>query len=366
MKIKNLELAGFRNIKELKLCFNDDVNIIYGDNAQGKTNLIESLWLLTGAKSFRGAHDADFINFDMSYARVKAVFFKDGREQTAQLSFGEKKAAELNGISLPSVTGFAGVFCAVVFSPSHLGLIQEGPAARRRFADTCICQLSPKFIALLSDYNRTLMQRNSLLKDISYSADLLETLDIWDDRLAALAALIIKNRGSYLKRLGTHASEIYKGISCGKEALVMRYVPCYGAKEPLRDGEDCRTQLLTALKNARGDDLRTGVTSVGPHRDDIIFEIENTNAKSFASQGQQRSTVLALKLAESRLLKEILHDEPVILLDDVMSELDKKRQSYLLNNLSSNQVFITCCDKTGISFMQKGKLFHMENGRIEE
>ena len=365
MKIKELALDNFRNIKKIDLCFNEKVNIIYGDNAQGKTNLIEAMWLLTGAKSFRGAKDAELVRFKREYARIFARFFKDGREQTAQITFAEKKVAELNEIAMTSVTGFSGVFSAVVFSPSHLGLIQDGPSARRRFADTCICQLSPKYSTLISDYNRTLLQRNSLLKDINYSAVLLETLDIWDERLAALSALIIKNRGGYLDRLAQHATEIYSGISSNKENLKMNYLPAVEIKD-IQDGEECRNAVLNALRQARAEDIRTGSTSVGPHRDDISFTIGEANAKSFASQGQQRSIVLALKLAESRLLREILHDEPVILLDDVMSELDKSRQSYLLNHLSENQVFITCCDKNDFSFMKSGKMFLISNGNLQK
>lgn len=365
MKIKELELSNFRNISEMKLYFDEDVNIIYGDNAQGKTNLIEALWLLTGAKSFRRAKDADFISFDSEYAKITAVFFKDGREQTAQLCFGEKKAALLNDIPLPSVTGFAGIFCAVVFSPSHLGLIQDGPEARRRFADNCICQLSTKYGVLLNDYNRTLLQRNSLLKDISYSSTLLDTLDIWDERLAALAALIIKNRGTYLKKLAAFAGEIYSGISANKETLFMKYTPSAGG-EDTENSDEIKKNILEALQQARAEDIRAGATSAGPHRDDIIFEINGANARGFASQGQQRSIVLALKLAESRLLREILRDEPVIILDDVMSELDKNRQSYLLQNLRGNQIFITCCDKSGIDFAREGRLIHIENGSLME
>lgn len=365
MKINALTLANFRNIASAELHPADAVTVICGDNAQGKTNVIEAIWLLTGAKSFRGAKDAEFLRFGADFARISALFWKEEREQSAQLTFAAKKQTLLNEIALPSVTGLAGIFCAVVFSPSHLGLIQDGPGARRRFADTCICQLSPKFIALLSDYNRTLLQRNSLLKDIAYSADLLDTLDIWDEKLAALAGLIVKNRRQYLARLAEHAREIYGGIASGKEALAMRYLPSGGLLEDVPP-EQCRQYYLGALRQARAEDMRAGATSVGPHRDDIEFEIDGTSVRSFGSQGQQRSAVLALKLAESRLVKELLHDEPVVLLDDVMSELDKNRQDYLLNHLSDNQVFITCCDKSAFDGLKRGKTVRMSGGILEE
>jgi len=364
VKINALNLTNFRNIASLELQPAEHVNIIYGDNAQGKTNLIEALWLLTGAKSFRGAKDAELLQFGSGFAKVSASFFKEGRDQTAEILFTAKKQAQLNEIALPSVTGLAGIFCAVVFSPSHLSLIQDGPSARRRFADTCICQISPKFIALMSDYNRTLLQRNSLLKDISYSSYLLDTLDVWDDRLACLSALIVKNRKQYIQRLAVHAGEIYSGISSKKETLQMRYLAAGGLTDDVPDGQ-YKEWFLQALGQARAEDLKTGCTSVGPHRDDIDFEINGMNVRSFGSQGQQRSSVLALKLAESRLIRELLHDEPVILLDDVMSELDKSRQDYLLNHLSENQVFITCCDKGYFDALQNGKAFHMVKGRLQ-
>lgn len=364
MKIDALKLTNFRNIASLELQPVERVNIIYGNNAQGKTNLIEALWLLTGAKSFRGAKDAELLLFGSDYAKIEADFYKEGRVQTAQILFAAKKQAQLNEINLSSVTGLAGIFCAVVFSPSHLGLIQDGPSARRRFADTCICQISPKFIALMSDYNRTLLQRNSLLKDISYSAYLLDTLDVWDDRLAALSALIVKNRKQYLQRLAVHAGEIYSGISSEKETLHMRYAASAGLTDDI-PAEQYKQWFLQALAKARAEDIKTGCTSVGPHRDDIDFEINGVDVRSFGSQGQQRSSVLALKLAESRLISELLHDEPIILLDDVMSELDKNRQDYLLNHLSGNQVFITCCDKACFDNLQNGKAFHMVNGGLQ-
>lgn len=364
MRIDRLRLRDFRNIAELELQPGGHVNIIHGDNAQGKTNLIEAVWLLTGAKSFRGGRDADLVRFGAACASVEAAFFRDGREQTADLAFGAgvKKRARLNEIPLPSGAGLAGVFCAVVFSPAHLSLAQDGPSERRRFADGCICQLSPRYIALLSDYSRTLLQRNTLLKDIAYAPSLLDTLDVWDERLAELGALICRNRAEYVARLAALAGEIYAGISAGRERFGARYVPG-GAPEGLARGE-YRAWLLEALRMARADDLRAGATSVGPHRDDIELSVDGLSLRGFGSQGQQRSAVLALKLAESRLAEQMLGERPVILLDDVMSELDGGRRDYLLNHLDGSQVFITCCDRQSFDSLQGGREFELKAGAL--
>lgn len=360
MKVELVKLEQFRNIETLSMEPCANVNIICGDNAQGKTNLVEALWLLTGAKSFRGARDAEFIRFGEAQARVEALFWKDGRTQSARITFGQRKLPELNDIPLSSVTGFAGVFCAVVFSPSHLGLIQGGPLERRRFVDTCICQLAPSYISLLSDYHRVMAQRGSLLKDISYSSYLLDTLDVWDEKLVSLAALIVQQRAAYTQRMARHATDIYSGISAEREALSMSYSVAGGW-----DGaEEYRGWFARTLRENRAEDIRLRATTAGPHRDDITMEIQGNNVRSFGSQGQQRSTVLALKLAEARLIREVLDDDPVILLDDVMSELDKKRQDYLLSHISENQVFITCCDTSGLGSLPEGRLFSMCGGAL--
>lgn len=362
MKIEALSLTNFRNIAALTLHPHESVNIIYGDNAQGKTNLIEAIWLLTGAKSFRGARDADLIAFGSDHTAVSAEFYRENRMQSATLLFGAKKQATLNEIALPSVTGLAGIFCAVVFSPAHLGLIQDGPGERRRFADGCIGQISPRYVSLTADYARTLLQRNSLLKDISYSASLLDTLEIWDEKLASLASLMVKNRAKYIEKMARYACEIYRGIALEKESITIRYQTAGIEYDGTPDGY--RRSMLEALTLSRAEDIRLGSTSVGPHRDDISFELGGVGMRSFASQGQQRSAVLALKLAESRLTEELLDEKPVILLDDVMSELDQKRQDYLLHHLGGNQVFITCCDRSCFASLHGGSIFGMDGGGI--
>lgn len=366
MKISRLHLEQFRNIESLSVFPCETVNIIYGDNAQGKTNLLEAIWLLSGAKSFRGAKDADLIRFGESRALIESDFFCAGRQQTSKIQLEGKKTAWLNDIRQDSITAFAGIFTTVVFSPSHLGLVKDGPAGRRKFLDTSICQITPRYIGMIGQYQRILLQRNTLLKDISYASALLDTLDIWDEKLSALGGVIIRMRMEYTRRLQKEAEDIYKGISMERESFSLDYRPF---ELPVQEGQTQReisSLLLEKMMQNRSEDLRSGSTGIGPHRDDLEISINGRSVRSFGSQGQQRSSVLALKLAESRCIGDILGERPVILLDDVMSELDQNRREYLLNHLTGSQIFITCCDKGYFSQLEGGRVFRMEHGQLEQ
>lgn len=366
MRISRLHLEQFRNIESLSVFPCETVNIIYGGNAQGKTNLLEAIWLLSGAKSFRGAKDADLIRFGESRALIESDFFCAGRQQTSKIQLEGKKTAWLNDIRQDSITAFAGIFTTVVFSPSHLGLVKDGPAGRRKFLDTSICQITPRYIGMIGQYQRILLQRNTLLKDISYASALLDTLDIWDEKLSALGGVIIRMRMEYTRRLQKEAEDIYKGISMERESFSLDYRPF---ELPVQEGQTQReisSLLLEKMMQNRSEDLRSGSTGIGPHRDDLEISINGRSVRSFGSQGQQRSSVLALKLAESRCIGDILGERPVILLDDVMSELDQNRREYLLNHLTGSQIFITCCDKGYFSRLEGGRVFRMEHGQLEQ
>lgn len=366
MRISRLHLEQFRNIESLSVFPCETVNIIYGDNAQGKTNLLEAIWLLSGAKSFRGAKDADLIRFGERRALIESDFFCSGRQQTSKIQLEGKKTAWLNDIRQDSITAFAGIFTTVVFSPSHLGLVKDGPAGRRKFLDTSICQITPRYIGMIGQYQRILLQRNTLLKDISYASALLDTLDIWDEKLSALGGVIIRMRMEYTRRLQKEAEDIYKGISMERESFSLDYRPF---ELPVQEGQTQReisSLLLEKMMQNRSEDLRSGSTGIGPHRDDLEISINGRSVRSFGSQGQQRSSVLALKLAESRCIGDILGERPVILLDDVMSELDQNRREYLLNHLTGSQIFITCCDKGYFSRLEGGRVFRMEHGQLEQ
>lgn len=366
MNIERIELSCFRNIRELSIEPDKGVNIIYGDNGQGKTNLIESVWLLSGARSFRGSRDSELICFGESGACVRAFFYKDGRQQQAEIRYGAKKSAFLNEILLESAAKLAGVFCAVVFSPSHLGLVKGGPEERRKFLDTSICQITPRYIDILAAFSRVLQQRNTLLKDISYSSCLLDTLDIWDEKFCSLAAAVSWARKRYTLRLAQAAGNIYEGISMNRERFDAVYRGSGLEQEDFKDQEELKQAYRQAISQARGEDIRFGVTTVGPHRDDLEIFLDGKSARSFGSQGQQRSSVLSLKLGEAQCMRDILGEQPVILLDDVMSELDGGRREYLLNHLAGSQIFITCCDQNYFLSLTGGKRFYMQGGRASE
>ena len=357
MKVTELSLQQFRNLQNASFFPGEGVNIIYGDNAQGKTNLIEAIYLFTGLKSFRSARDAQLIEQGQDFARLDMGFEAGGRIQQASLRIDKGRHVILNDVDRGLASALTGVFCACLFSPDHLELIKDGPALRRKFLDSALCVVSRRYQKLLLDYNKVLVQRNSLLKDVAFSADLLSMLDIWDQSAARLGAAILDVRKRYVARLGTEASKLYKGISGGKETFSVTY-QCTECSSPDEPG------LLEAMARARAQDVRTGVSSVGPHRDDLEIMINGMSAREFGSQGQQRSCVLALKLAEANILSDSVGEPCVILLDDVMSELDNTRQEFLLNHLKGQQVFITCCDASYFSSLEEGNVFEVRKGNI--
>ncbi len=362
MYVTTLEVKHFRNIEEEVLSFCDGVNIIYGDNAQGKTNLIEAIWLFTGCRSFRGAKDAECIHFNHAKASLSLDFFGENREQNMLLEIENGRKFVCNGVKLKSASKAIGQFLAVVFSPVHLSLVKDGPYERRRFLDVAISQLKPNYAIALSNYNKAVAERNILLKDVAYHSELYDTLDVWEERIAYYASEIIRQRIGYVNRIKEFSTEIYAGISKKKEELSLSYFEqCPAAGSTKQEIYESMKNLLYA---ARKNDILTGSTSVGPHRDDLTIQIDDLSARSYGSQGQQRSAALALKLGEAAVIKSFTGEQPVALLDDVMSELDTDRQNYILNHIKNWQVFITCCDPTSVKNLKYGKAFRMKNGSI--
>ena len=268
----------------------------------------------------------------------------------------DKFTMALNGVKLRTGSGLAGHFRAIVFSPAHLTLVKDGPEERRRFLDGAIGQLWPKYDSLYAAYLRAVSQRNALLKDARFHTQLLDMLEVYDREIARKGARLVDYRLRYLARLTPYAEEIYAGIAGGKETLGLSY-------DGLPDGREEAAQLA-ALKAARKEDLAAAVTSVGPHRDALALTVSGMDARQFASQGQQRSAVLALKLAEAAVLRDIAGEQPVALLDDVMSELDETRQDYLLRHIRGWQVFLTGCDGGIVRRMTTGAVFRMESGAL--
>lgn len=364
MKVIAVKFENYRNLKNDIIQPCDGVNIIYGDNAQGKTNLLEAIWLFCGGHSFRSAKDSEVIRWDKNFARLEMRFFGQEREQTAKLVFaGNKKQLEINGVEKKSAAALIEKFCAVVFSPEHLNLIKRGPSQRRKFIDSAICREKLQNAVILSKFNRVLVQRNSLLKDIYRRPSLENTLSVWDEPLIQNGAMLIKKRMDYVEMLSQRAKIYHDGISKNSEKLEIKYISSIDAEMSDRTDEIAE-KFRKKLNENRKDDIRTGVTNFGPHRDDIEILINGKNTRAFGSQGQQRSAVLSLKLAEASVLKERMGEEPVILLDDVLSELDSKRQDFLLNELKDCQVFITCCEKSNKEQLKEGKIFLLKNGEV--
>lgn len=362
MRVNSLEAENFRNLERIFLEADERVNVIYGSNAQGKTNLIECVWMFTGARSFRGAKDQELIRLGSTRTRGKLSFYAQERDQEAELTIAEKRTAALNGIKLRSPSELSESFSAVIFAPVHLELIKGAPALRRRFIDAALCGLRPGYAAALSKYNRALKQRAALLKDIPYHSELYDMLDVWDDRLASFGAAVLHTRLSYIRGLSAICDAVYREISGGREEMAIAYECSCDVSGESRDS--LKQSLLDALHRTRREDVSSGTTAAGPHRDDLNVTVSGLPARTYASQGQQRSAAFALKLGEAGIIRTVTGEQPVMLLDDVLSELDDTRQTYVLNRIEGSQVFITCCDPSGLMRLSGGSSFRMEGGQI--
>lgn len=371
MKLRWLKTENFRNLAAVDLVPGPGVNVIYGENAQGKTNLIEAIYLLTGQKSFRAAKESDYLRFGTGVARIEAEFTCQNREKTAALAFGSKKLAWLSGVEC-TPGELTGEFLAVVFSPGELALIQEGPAERRAFLDGAISQVMPRYTATLAAMSRILLQRNTLITDMQKSGNtaMMEPLlETWDRSLARAAFSVCHARARFLRRLAPPAAEIYRDICKREDQLFsLTYQPsipapggCDWADMTPAEGE---AHIRAALAAARSEDYKNYCTTIGPHRDNMEVSIAGISARSFGSQGQQRSCALALKLAQCRVMEETLGEAPIILLDDVLSELDKTRRDYFLHGKHQGQVFITCCDRNAARTLGGGAAFRMKEGQL--
>lgn len=353
MLVKKIKIKDFRNIKNAQIEFDPQMNVICGENAQGKTNIIESIWLFCGAKSFRGAKDSSFIRFGEKRAETQIDFISGGIEHNAKMIFDERRAAVLDDKNLKSPGELAGSFNAVVFSPADLSLVTGGPEKRRRFLDLFIGQIYPNYIEILREYARAVMQRNRIIKDYKYDPSVAIMLDVFEKEISEKGVKIIEYRKKFLGILNKYIPNIFSGLSGGREEIMAVYVA------------NCDAILLgDELKKARKDDSFSGVTSAGPHRDDIDLLINGISARQYASQGQKRSVAITLKLACLSVLHEVSGEYPVCLLDDVMSELDEHRQNYILNSVRSWQTFITCCDPSTVTRLGGGSVFSIKDGGV--
>ncbi|MDR1466976.1 MAG: DNA replication/repair protein RecF [Oscillospiraceae bacterium] len=364
MNAFSIELKNYRNLKKQTIHPEQGVNLIFGDNAQGKTNLLEAIWIGTGGRSFRGIKDSNLIAFCKDDSEVFLYFFSKKREQKIKTKLSkEKREMFLNSIPQNPLSKVVGVFCATVFSPNHLYLIKGGPTERRRFLDTAICQIKPLYAKLLLKYKHILFQRNALLKNIAQNKKSLDVLGVWDEKLIEHSTLIRRQRMQYIGVLQKTIEKIYPGILKNKERL--SFVYNFKATGGLEE-DDIRGEVQKELNNNIDEDIFRGFTQKGPHRDDFEVLMNQKPIRFFGSQGQQRSTILSIKIAESFILGELTGERPVVLLDDVMSELDHSRQKHILNHIKNFQVFITCCDKNSIagSIDENTKLFAIKNGVV--
>ena len=356
MVIKSLKLKNYRNYDLEQLNFDPDTNILYGDNAQGKTNILEALYLSGTTKSHRGTKDRDLIRFGYDESHIETVVEKNGVnfQIDMHLKKNSPKGIAIDKIPIRKASELFGIVYFVFFSPEDLNIIKEGPAGRRRFIDLELSQLDKIYLNNLSNYNRIINQRNSLLKDIYGQKNLLETLDIWDMQLAAYGTKILDRRKKFIEQVNKIISDIHYKLTGNKEHISISYEESNG-----------NMTLEQCMKKYRERDLRMKSTTVGPHRDDICFTTDKgIDVRRFGSQGQQRTAALALKMSEIELVKQVTGDTPVLLLDDVLSELDKHRQNYLLDSIHDIQAIITCTglDEFVSHRFSINKIFHIKNG----
>ena len=359
MIIKSIELVNFRNYEQLSLTFDSGTNILYGDNAQGKTNILEAAYLSGTTKSHKGSKDKEMIRFDCEEAHIRTIVEKNEKEYQIDMHIRSKgsKGVAVNRMPIKKASDLFGILNIVLFSPEDLNIIKEGPAERRRFLDIELCQLDKIYLSDLAKYNKVLNQRNKLLKDINFRPDLIETLSVWDAQLVDAGKRIIQRRKEFIEKLNDIIGEIHSNITGGREHLVLKYEPCI-------DDIFFEDELIRAKQK----DLKLCQTTVGPHRDDMLFSVDGIDIRKYGSQGQQRTSALSLKLAEIEIVKTLIHNTPVLLLDDVLSELDSNRQNYLLNSISDIQTIITC---TGLEEFVKNrfhinKVFRVVNGKVGE
>ncbi len=353
MKIENFRAVNFRNLKTTEIIPNEQMNVICGENAQGKTNILEAIWLFTGAKSFRNSNENNFINFGKEKAVTNLDFIGKEIKNNAKIEFTEKRRAFLNGKPLKNPSLLAGNFNAVIFTPDDLSLIKDGPEKRRRFLDISIGQIYPQYIEILREYLRAVKQRNQIIKDLKYDKSIEIMLDVFEEKIAKNGEKIIKYREKYIEIISAFLPEIYFGLSGEKEKVQTEYIKNISSD-----------LLFEKLKISRKEDIITGTTSAGPHRDDITFKINGIDARTFGSQGQKRSIALSLKLSGAEVINSKAGEYPVCLLDDVMSELDEGRQNYILNHIKDWQSFITCCDSASVNRLKQGKVFEIKDGAV--
>ncbi|NLZ47657.1 MAG: DNA replication/repair protein RecF [Clostridiales bacterium] len=359
MHVKYLQLLNYRNYKKLFLELNENVNIFIGDNAQGKTNILESIYYCSFGRSHRTNRDKEVIKWNENEAYIKLYIDREPIDKKIEIKILKegKKAININSIKIRKISELMGVCNVVMFSPEDLKIVKESPGHRRRFLNMELCQLDRKYYYNLVQYNKVLMERNTILKGKQVDQSI---LDIYDDQLATFGEYVIKRRMWYISQLNNYGKSIHKEITSNKEDVEFGYL-CQ-----LKSFDNIKMDLLELLKKNRASDIYKNSTSIGPHRDDFYISINGIDTRNFGSQGQQRTSVLTIKFASLKIIKEVTGEHPILLLDDVLSELDFKRQKYVLNSISDVQTIITC---TGIEDIKlyindKASIFYVKDGSV--
>lgn len=359
MIIESVDLQNYRNYEFLNMTFDNKINIIYGDNAQGKTNILESLYVCATSKSHRGSKDKDIIRFGNDEAHIKVMVKKHGMNYRIDMHLkkNKTKGIAVNGIPIRRAVELFGIINIIIFSPEDMNIIKNGPSERRRFMDMELSQLDKIYLSNLVNYNKVVVQRNKLLKQLQFSDDsgLVDMLDVWDMQLVRYGSEIIKRRMDFIDNINSIIRPVHSKLSGNKEILNLRYIPCTTT-------DNFKDEVI----RSRERDIKFKMTNVGPHKDDVAFFINDKDVRKYGSQGQQRTCALSLKLAEIELVKKVINDTPVLLLDDVLSELDANRQNFLLDSIGDIQTIITCTglDEFVNNRFSINRIFKVVNGVV--
>lgn len=352
-----MSLQNYRNYKTLCLDFDPNTNIFYGDNAQGKTNILEAVYVSGTTKSHRSSRDRELICFSEEEAHICTLMERKGIEHKIDMHLrkNRSKGIAIDGIPIKKASELFGIIHFVFFSPEDLSMIKNGPSERRRFLDMELCQLDKIYLHHLSNYNKIVLQRNRLLKDIMFRSDYREVLDVFDMQLVQYGMQVIQRRRHFTEELNQIIGQIHGRLTGGHEQMTLEY-------EANTDEDSLESMLKRNLEK----DLKQKTTTTGPHRDDLSFVVNGIDIRKFGSQGQQRTAALSLKLSEIELVKRVIGDTPVLLLDDVLSELDSSRQNYLLNSIRDVQTMLTCTglDELINNRFSISKIYRVVNGKV--
>ena len=367
MQIDGLRLQDFRNYTAQALSFDPGCNVIFGENAEGKTNLLEAIVYLSCGRSPRARTDRELIRFDAHSARIAGEIRARQRDFKVDISLqrGQRRKMTVNGVTAKNAAALSDVFQTVFFCPDDLYLIREGAAARRKFLDTALCQLRPRYAMVLSEYNKAYEHKTRILRDSEEYPDLLTMLPEFSERLVQCGAILIHYRARYIQRLAEYAAANHAECSGGKEKLDIGYQTVSSVTDIMAEVPELEKELRRHMADHRDAEIASRLCLSGPHKDDLTVTINGREAKAYSSQGQTRTAALAIKLAEREILKNTTGEYPILLLDDVLSELDPRRQEFVLNRISGGQVFITCCEDDRLTELLEGKVFHVKQGTVE-